>query len=300
MEKKDNRVWVYILITFSLSWAYEIGVILPRVTADPSDQIIQLLVTGCMFFPALGMLLTRLLTREGFRDMMLRPRFRGSVGKYLLAYFGPGLLTVAGAAVYYLAFPAKLDWSAPYFRQTMEAAGMPYEAQAVPMSMLLAIQAVQAFLLGGIINLVPSLGEEWGWRGYMMPRLLKKMKPVPALLLGGVIWGLWHAPLTIMGHNYGLGYPGYPWMGIAAMCVFCVALGTLLTWLTVKTGSVIPAAIAHGAVNGIAALGSLVSADGGVNQIFVHDRESRNIEQCSIRSGRYRQLPCLPCRQQRE
>ena len=78
-----------------------------------------------------------------------------------------------------------------------------------------------------------------------------------------MIWGLWHAPIIVLGHNYGTGYPGWPWGGIAAMCVFCVAMGIVLTWLTEKTGSCIPAAVAHGAFNGTAAIGMLVSADGG-------------------------------------
>ena len=47
------------------------------------------------------------------------------------------------------------------------------------------------------------------------------------------------------------------------MCVFCITLGILLAWLTEKTGSVIPAAVAHGAVNGAAAMGLLLTADGG-------------------------------------
>ena len=97
----------------------------------------------------------------------------------------------------------------------------------------------------------------------MMPRLLAITTPGKALTAGGVIWGLWHAPLIALGHNYGTDYPGYPWLGIAAMCVFCIAIGILLTWLTVKTESCIPAAVAHGALNGVFSVGVLFTADGG-------------------------------------
>ena len=263
MKKAGKGLWVYVGLVFALTWAFEFLVIWPRAQGGLTDQTTQLLVAGCMFFPALGMLLTRLITREGFRDMLLRPNFKGHGKEYLLAYFGPAVLAILGAALYFALFPDKLDWSAPVLRQAMEASGIPYEAQAVPMHMLLAIQAAQAILMGGILNLIPALGEEWGWRGYMMPRLLKTMKPLPALLLGGVIWGLWHAPLTALGHNYGTGYPGFPWTGIAAMCFFCVAVGVLLTWLTERTGSCLPAAVAHGAINAVGGLGLLVSADGG-------------------------------------
>ena len=79
----------------------------------------------------------------------------------------------------------------------------------------------------------------------------------------GVIWGLWHAPLTIIGHNYGVGYPGWPFAGIAAMCVFCTALGIFLTYVTVRTGSCLAAAVGHGAINAFVSAGIMFSLTGG-------------------------------------
>ena len=216
-----------------------------------------------MFFPTIGMLLTRLITRQGFSDMMIKPRFKDHIREYLLAYFAPAAFAILGTAVYFLIFPGKLDLTFGYFRRMIASAGASLEEQGVSMGALIAVQVAQAFLLSGLVNLIPALGEEWGWRGYMMPRMLKTMKPVPALLLGGLIWGVWHAPLTAIGHNYGMDYPFFPWLGIAMMCVFCVTTGILLTWLTERTGSCIPAALAHGAINGTEALGMLFTADGG-------------------------------------
>ena len=69
-----------------------------------------------------------------------------------------------------------------------------------------------------------------------------------AFIIGGVIWGLWHAPLTCIGHNYGTEYPGFPYLGILMMCIFCTLMGIILTFVTEKSGSVWPAAIMH-AVN---------------------------------------------------
>ena len=260
--KKKMSLWIYLLLVFVLSWAYMFAIVYPAAKGG-SAQKYQLFVAGCMAFPSLCAVLTRLFTREGFHDLLLRPRFRGNGKYYLFAWLGIPVLVIWGAVVYYLVFPDNLDWSAPLLREQMAAAGNPYEAQTLPMKTILLLQGAQAVLLAGIVNLIPSLGEEWGWRGYMMPRLLEIMKPLPALITGGMIWGLWHAPIIALGHNYGTGYPGWPWGGIAAMCVFCVAMGIVLTWLTEKTGSCIPAAVAHGAFNGTAAIGMLVSADGG-------------------------------------
>ncbi len=260
MDKRKKGLLFYIPLVFILTGAFAYGVIYPEARAG---RDVTLLLTAYMFFPTIASMLARLLSGEGFRDHALHFRFKGHIRHYLLSWLGPGLLVIVGAGVYFLLCPGKLDLTAGYLRQIMAVQGNPYDAQTLPMSTLLTIQAVQAVFLGGIVNLIPALGEEWGWRGYMYPRLTERMGRVPALVLGGVIWGLWHAPITAIGHNYGLGYPGFPWMGIGAMCVFCITLGILLWWLTEKTGSVIPAAIAHGAINGAAALGTLFTADGG-------------------------------------
>ena len=74
---------------------------------------------------------------------------------------------------------------------------------------------------------------------------------------------MWHAPLTIIGHNYGVGYPGWPFAGIAAMCVFCTALGIFLTYVTVRTGSCLAAAVGHGAINAFVSAGIMFSLTGG-------------------------------------
>ncbi|MCR5476997.1 MAG: CPBP family intramembrane metalloprotease, partial [Lachnospiraceae bacterium] len=66
-----------------------------------------------------------------------------------------------------------------------------------------------------------------------------------ALAVGGVIWGLWHAPLTCIGHNFGTDYPGFPYPGILMMCLMCILMGVLLTFVTEKSGSVWPAVFLH-------------------------------------------------------
>ena len=74
------------------------------------------------------------------------------------------------------------------------------------------------------------------------------------MIVMGVVWGLWHAPLIAMGHNYGTNYPGAPWTGILAMVWVMFILGTFLGWAVLRAGSVWPAVIGHGAFNGIAGI----------------------------------------------
>ena len=267
-KKQDlKRILIYIVITFALTWAYCLLIVYPIANGEALSGVpaaaTQLVVAAAMFFPAIGVLLTRLFTKEGLKAAWLKPNLRKNLKYYLLAWFGPGILTFAGMGIYFLLFPDQLDLSFGYFTATLEAAGAPVETLPMSVGMLMLVQALQAFFLAPIMNFVTCFGEEWGWRGYLLPKMKNLLPTVPMLLLTGTIWGLWHAPLTIIGHNFGLGYWGFPFTGIAMMCVFCIVLGVFLSYVTLKTKSCIPAVLGHGAVNGIAAIGIYFTKDGG-------------------------------------
>ncbi|MBR3972699.1 MAG: CPBP family intramembrane metalloprotease [Oscillospiraceae bacterium] len=268
MEKQNTRrILTYLLITFCLTWGYCFLILYPMVNGETLNGLpsvaAQLLTAICMFFPAIGVLLTRLITKEGFRNCWLKPNFKKNIKTYLLAWFGPGILTLAGAALYFLLFPDNLDFSFSYFITTLESAGAPLETLPMPIELLMVIQCLQALFLAPAMNFIVCFGEEWGWRGYLLPKMKEKLPTVPMLLVTGIIWGLWHAPLTAIGHNYGVGYPGFPFAGIGMMCLFCIVLGVFMSYVTLKTGSCIPAVLAHGAVNGIGAIGIYLTKDGG-------------------------------------
>ena len=270
MENKNQdlkRILIYLLITFSLTWAYCLVVVYPVANGESlsgvPSLITQLAVVVVMFFPSIGVFLTRLVTREGFQNSWLKPNLKKNIRYYLLAWFGPAILTLAGMGIYFLLFPDDLDLSFGYFVSTLESAGAPMETLPFPIELLMLVQCVQAILLAPLMNFITCFGEEWGWRGYLVPKMKGLLPTVPMLLITGIIWGLWHAPLTIIGHNYGLGYLGFPFTGIAMMCLFCVVVGIFLSYVTLKTNSCIPAILGHGAINGFAAIGIYFTKDGG-------------------------------------
>lgn len=267
---ETRRILTYIGITFGITWLYALLVIYPIMNSENLSIVItaiaQFAVAGTMFMPTIGVILTRIITKEGFQDCWIKPNLlkkKGNLKYYVLAYFGPGILVLLGALVYFLIFPNDFDTSCGYMVMTLEATGSTQNDLSVSIPLLMAIQCVQALLLGPIMNFITCFGEEWGWRGYLVPKMSGKMAGIPMVLVTGIIWGLWHAPLTIIGHNYGMDYPGFPFAGIAMMCLFCVVLGTFLSYVSLKTQSCIPAVIGHGAINSIASIGMFFTKDGG-------------------------------------
>lgn len=262
-EKKLNlkRIIIFLAVTFLLTYGIEIFLIMPMAGSTDINKAYtaQMLTAGVMFIPALGALIARLVTGEKFigSNLMLSPNLKGNLKYYGLAWFGTVLLILVGAIVYFLIFPKQFDADMGYvrvlFQVQAQAAGTTITQEQVRGAMIM--QVVMGIFLSPFLNFVNCFGEEWGWRGYLLPKMLKHLKVVPTLLITGVIWGLWHAPLIVTGHNYGLGYRGYPVTGILAMCVFCIVMGIILSYVTIRTNSCIPAVMAHGTLNGFSAIG---------------------------------------------
>ncbi len=127
----------------------------------------------------------------------------------------------------------------------------------IPIQALVAIQLVSV-LFAPLINVIPAMGEELGWRGYLQPKLLP-LGQWRAMILTGIAWGLWHAPVILLGYNY----PGYhPAAALGLMVVFTTLASILIGWMTLASGTVWVAGIAHGFINGVAGLAALVYAAG--------------------------------------
>jgi membrane protease YdiL (CAAX protease family) len=139
-----------------------------------------------------------------------------------------------------------------------QLAGRAAAAPALPPLPLLAAMNVLSVTLAAPLAAALTLGEEIGWRGWLLPRLMP-LGTGPALLGSGIVWGLWHAPLILLGYNYGA-TPGA--VALACMSAMCIVVGAVLAWLRLRSGSVWPAALGHAALNTSAALVMVLGASG--------------------------------------
>lgn len=256
-----KRLSLYLALAFALAWMPAFVLL---ATGHPyGSTVFFACMVFAMFMPALSSILTRLITKEGFAGLMLRPRFRGRIKYYIAGWLLPGVLILAGAALYFAVFPHTFDSSLSFLK-------MVFLKQLATRSIgtIILMQMTLGWLAAPFINLIPALGEELGWRGYMLPKLCALLGARKAVPVSGIIWGLWHAPLIAAGHNYGTGYWGWPVTGILGMVVFCMAFGSFLAWLTLKSGSALPAALAHAGFNGFASIG-VYFCRGGAYSPFV-------------------------------
>lgn len=116
----------------------------------------------------------------------------------------------------------------------------------------IGITLISGLLAGMTINAVFAFGEEIGWRGYLV-ELFKGQGFIRTSVVTGAIWGLWHAPLILNGHNY----PQHPVAGVFMMVLMCILFTPILLYFRQKSGSVIVAAIMHGTFNGVVGLSNI-------------------------------------------
>ena len=256
-----RRVWLYCAIAFLPAYLIALAIYLTGGLIDSPPiaeglNLALLLLIVYMLTPALAHILTRIITREGWNNLYLRPKLKHGWLYWLLAWFGTPALMGIGMLVYFLLFPQYFDPELAVLRDMLISSGFDLDTLQMPLAMLLLIQTLQGVILAPILNAIPILGEEFGWRAYLQPKLMS-LGPRKAMVVTGIIWGLWHAPIIAMGYNYGNFDPNYwgaPWSGIVMMTLGTIWLGIFFGWLTLKADSVWPAVIGHAVLNGTAAI----------------------------------------------
>lgn len=115
---------------------------------------------------------------------------------------------------------------------------------AMPPTLLLLALALNTVVIGPLLGLIITFGEEYGWRGFLQSELTR-LGRIRGVFLLGVIWGIWHWPVIWMGYNY----PGQPLLGSLFMVAYCVILAYFLAYAVFKSNGVWTAAYLHALTN---------------------------------------------------
>lgn len=257
--KQKEKIAAFIGVEFGLVILCTLPLFLLH--AEPAGPLMLLTSVIFMFLPALTTLIVKRLTYDR-GGLFLQLNLRKAWKQYLLAAFVPGVLEGIGTALYFFLFPDHFDLSLTCAAQLLALNGQTAE---LPQLTLPAVAAAGLILILAaplvIVNHVAAFGEEIGWRGFLLPLLMDELGIRRVILLDGVLWGIAHAPLVCFGLNYTGDYPGAPWSGILMMVLFATTIGIFLSYLTLKSGSIFPACIAHGAINAIREVPLLICLD---------------------------------------
>jgi hypothetical protein len=110
-------------------------------------------------------------------------------------------------------------------------------------AMMFSIVFLPVFLYGIAFNIFAAAGEEFGWRGFLVPELFQCMGFTKLALLSGAIWTVWHFPMMFFGPYHGT---GPIWYSLAVFVPSVMVAGLILAWLCLMSGSVWVAVLFHG------------------------------------------------------
>lgn len=258
LEKMDKKkVSLFLLFAFGISWIsagtmYLLGV--------EYGSTISAFSTAILFMcaPAIAAIIVqKFFYKQAIKDMGLKLReakgwkFFWIPAMYILLcvlFLGTIALFGNGFQIYgFGEISFKSEDILTNINAAMSATGAPAMSKLpIHPIVLLITQIISSFLAGVIINTIPTLGEELGWRGFLFNET-KQMGFWKSNLFIGIIWGIWHAPVILQGHNY----PDHPVLGVFMMILFCIPLGYIMSYLRIKTNSVLAPALFHAALNAI-------------------------------------------------
>lgn len=250
-----KKVYIFIAVCLGLSFlSAGVFYLSGGVYASPAGVAFA---SAYMLLPLLSVVVTQLVCKEkplrncGVNWKLSRWWFVG--------WLGMPLLTAAAVLVSALLPGVRFALDTPLMQEAVNQLGQ-YGPQIGPWGVVL-ITLLSGLMAGATVNALFAFGEEIAWRGFLA-RELHKLGFWKKSLSIGALWGVWHAPIILMGHNY----PAHPIAGVFMMIVFCMLLSPVLVYLREKSGSVIVAAIAHGTMNAVAGLALMLLA--GYNDLL--------------------------------
>lgn len=236
----------FLLIAFSLAWVLFSLPLALKNSPEIFSPAMLVCFTAAMWAPGIAAIATTRFVEKKPIIQTLRLKTLGPKRYYLVAWFLPAVITFATLGVSLLFGTATFDSSFTFMRESLAQA--PAGTAQPPVEIMVLAQTAFALTFAPFINVLFAVGEELGWRAFLLPRLMP-LGQWKAILLSGLIWGAWHIPTTVL---YGYNFPQHPYLGILLLLAGFPLLGIILAWLTLKTGSPWAAALCHGAFNAIA------------------------------------------------
>jgi membrane protease YdiL (CAAX protease family) len=254
-----KKIGWYLLFSFGISWCIALLMLLLDIEYG---TLLSVILLGALYMPGPAIatfIVQKFIYKEPFKPYgwtMSKKIFKRSLAVPLvflllivLIFAVNALLGNTGIAGVF----GKVDFSQEgfniRFKELLRAKLTNVQLPEFPSLLFLLLALLQGILAGVTLNLPFMFGEEFGWRG-LLQRETQKLGFLRSNLLIGAVWGLWHLPIILMGHNY----PHHPYIGVFMMCLMTTGLAPVFGYVRMKTGSILGPCMLHGMINATASV----------------------------------------------
>ncbi len=232
-QSPARRVGIYLALTFGLSSIFYFLIIRAGKLGGGGGTW----VAGLMWCPGVSAILASFIVKRRLSEIGWRWSWRYALYAYAIPV---AYAALAYGAVWALGLGSLPD--AGFLARLTQRFGGPAASDAAVIGKYVLLQGS----LGFLISCLTGLGEEIGWRGYLVPELARRMSFARVAFVSGAIWAVWHYPILLFA-DYNAGTPA--WYGLACFTVLVLGLSFLFAWIRLRSGSVWPAAILHASHN---------------------------------------------------
>jgi membrane protease YdiL (CAAX protease family) len=240
-----KQIYSYILILLIVSWTVQIVAII--ITGDINSDAARIWLAGTMLTPLVVTIFFLNRNKNLKQHLLWKPNSKIFITSFFAVLIP--IMIAFGVLIIIQKFNyGQSDWFV-FSNSEVNVTGGPFFLGKGNQSWL--IFALNIFITGAafaLLNAFVATGEEFAWRGLLQPLLTDKFGLVKGVTILGFVWSMWHLPVLLNGYNY----PDTPVIGgFILFPIRLIAISFFYAWLTQKSKSFIPAAIAHGAGNGI-------------------------------------------------
>jgi uncharacterized protein len=241
----NKTLWTYLIALFAVSWGLQL--ICLAISRDFDDPAARLCLVLAMFSP--------LLVSLGFlkKEQALRTylRWKPTGGIFITGWWA--VVVPIASALLVVGIMHLMDWGRSEWFDfsigAVEINGGPFLLGLGTQNWLFFL--ANLFITGLVYAMLTGLlaiGEEFAWRGLLQGILIERFGTTKGIVVLGLIWSYWHFPIQIAGYNF----PENPILGSLILSpILMIGLSLFYAWLTLKSKSFWPAALAHGAYNTI-------------------------------------------------
>jgi membrane protease YdiL (CAAX protease family) len=226
IEPVWRRIVVFLLLTFGSSSLFQYLIVSHGGIHKPGGALLAIPMMWC---PAIAAIVTQLIFCRSLRGMGWgwgKTRYQIASCLIPLAY-----TAVAYAALWSTGLAPLTDAVIVRASGTFESAGL----KGLSQGQVLAIYLLIVLTVGGVANCVAALGEEIGWRGFLVPQLSKVRSYSQTAWISGLIWSAWHYPILLFGGYTNEGSP--TWYALGCFTFTVLGLSFVFAWLRLKSGS---------------------------------------------------------------